>query len=83
MKRRGCQAAPRRRAVPVLPDGAGPVSEVRRCSVNEPVGIRPAVGWSAAHNALAETIHRLHKTELSKPRKPWRSIEQVELATDR
>ncbi len=47
MKRRGSrssgnagdwwQAAPRRRAVLVLPDGAGSLSEVRRCSVSEPV----------------------------------------------
>ena len=32
-------------------------------------------------NALAETINCLHKTELIKPRKPWRSAEEVELAT--
>jgi putative transposase len=32
-------------------------------------------------NALAETINGLYKTELTKPRKPWRTIEEVELAT--
>jgi hypothetical protein len=32
-------------------------------------------------NALAETIIGLCKTEPIKPRKPWRTIEQVELAT--
>ena len=32
-------------------------------------------------NALAETINGLYKTELIKPRKPWCSIEEVELAT--
>ena len=32
-------------------------------------------------NALAETINGLYKTELIKPRKPWRTVEQVELAT--
>jgi hypothetical protein len=32
-------------------------------------------------NALAETINGLYKTELIKPRKPWRTIEEVELAT--
>ena len=32
-------------------------------------------------NALAETINGLYKTELVKPRKPWKTIAQVELAT--
>ena len=36
---------------------------------------------SPKDNALAETINGLYKTELIKPRKPWRSIEEVELAT--
>jgi putative transposase len=30
---------------------------------------------------LAETINGLYKTELIKPRKPWRTIEDVEVAT--
>jgi transposase InsO family protein len=33
------------------------------------------------NNALAETINGLYKTELIRPRKPWRTIEEVELAT--
>jgi hypothetical protein len=33
--------------------------------------------------ALAETINGLYKTELIKPGKPWRAIEDVELATAR
>ena len=46
-------------------------------------GIQPSVGavGSSYDNALAETINGLHKTELIKPRKPWRTIEEVELAT--
>ncbi len=32
-------------------------------------------------NALAETINGLYKTELIKPRKPWKTADQVELAT--
>lgn len=32
-------------------------------------------------NALAETINGLYKTELIKTRKPWRTVEEVELAT--
>jgi putative transposase len=46
-------------------------------------GIQPSVGavGSSYDNALAETIHGLYKTELIKPRKPWRTIEEVELNT--
>jgi putative transposase len=46
-------------------------------------GIHPSVGavGSSYDNALAETINGLYKTELIKPRKPWRSIEDVEVAT--
>jgi putative transposase len=46
-------------------------------------GIQPSVGavGSSYDNALAETINGLYKTELIKPGKPWRTIEDVELAT--
>lgn len=46
-------------------------------------GIQPSVGavGSSYDNALAETINGLYKTELIKPAKPWRTIEEVELAT--
>lgn len=48
-------------------------------------GIQPSVGavGSSYDNALAETINGLYKTELIKPGKPWRTIEDVELATAR
>jgi transposase InsO family protein len=36
-----------------------------------------------AYDALAETVIGLFKTELIKPRGPWRSVEQVEIATPR
>jgi putative transposase len=46
-------------------------------------GMQPSVGavGSSYDNALAETINGLYKTELIKPRKPWRTNEEVELAT--
>ncbi|WP_425299416.1 IS3 family transposase [Nocardia cyriacigeorgica] len=46
-------------------------------------GIQPSVGavGSSYDNALAETINGLYKTELIKPRGPWRSVDQVEFAT--
>jgi putative transposase len=36
---------------------------------------------TAADNALAESVIGLFKTELIKPRGPWRTAEQVEIAT--
>ena len=46
-------------------------------------GIDPSVGTvgDAYDNALAETVIGLFKTELIKPRGPWRTVEQVEIAT--
>jgi len=46
-------------------------------------GIQPSVGavGSSYDNALAETINGLYKTELIKPRKPWRTIDDLEVAT--
>ena len=46
-------------------------------------GIQPSVGavGSSYDNALAETINGLFKTELIKPRGPWRTVDQVEVAT--
>jgi putative transposase len=38
-------------------------------------------GRQSYDNALAETINGPYKTELIKPHKPWRTIEEVELAT--
>jgi len=48
-------------------------------------GIQTSVGavGSSYDNALAETINGLYKTELIKPRKPWRTIDEVEYATAR
>ena len=47
------------------------------------VGIAASVGTvgDSYDNALAETINGLYKTELIKPRGPWRTVDQVELAT--
>jgi putative transposase len=46
-------------------------------------GIQPSVGavGSSYDNALAESINGLYKTELIKPRKPWRTVDEVEYAT--
>jgi putative transposase len=46
-------------------------------------GIDASVGTTgdSFDNALAETINGLYKTELIKPRGPWRTVDQVEVAT--
>ena len=46
-------------------------------------GAAPSVGsvGDAYDNALAETVIGLFKTELVKPHGPWRTVEQVEIAT--
>jgi putative transposase len=45
-------------------------------------GVAPSVGsiGDAYDNALAESMIGLFKTELIKPRRPWRTVEQVEIA---
>jgi putative transposase len=47
------------------------------------LGVTGSVGsrGDSFDNALAETVNGLFKTELIKRRGPWRSVEQVELAT--
>ena len=46
-------------------------------------GISASVGeaGSSYDNALAETINGLFKTELVKPRAPWRTLDALEIAT--
>jgi putative transposase len=46
-------------------------------------GIAASVGsvGSSYDNALAETINGLYKTELIKPRAPWRTLDLLEIAT--
>jgi putative transposase len=46
-------------------------------------GIKPSTGavGSSYDNALAESVIGLYKTELIKPRGPWRSFDDLEIAT--
>ena len=46
-------------------------------------GIKPSTGavGSSYDNALAESVIGLYKTELIKPRRPWKSFDNVEIAT--
>jgi putative transposase len=56
------------------------VAYSRRLAVD---GIWPSMGvvGSSYDNALAETINGRYKTELIKARGPWRTVDQVEVAT--
>ncbi|MBF4562864.1 transposase [Microbacterium sp. VKM Ac-2870] len=47
------------------------------------LGAVPSTGTvgDSHDNALAEAINNLYKTELIRQRGPWRTVEQVELAT--
>jgi putative transposase len=47
------------------------------------LGATPSTGsvGDSYDNALAEAVNGLYKTELIRPRGPWRTVEQVELAT--
>lgn len=47
------------------------------------LGARPSTGTvgDSYDNALAEAVNGLYKTELIRRRGPWRTVEQVELAT--
>jgi putative transposase len=47
------------------------------------IGARPSIGSIADSydNALAETVNGLYKTELIRRQAPWRTIDDVELAT--
>ncbi len=47
------------------------------------LGVTGSVGsvGDSYDNALAESVNAAYKTELIKPRKPWRTVEEVEFAT--
>jgi putative transposase len=47
------------------------------------IGITPSIGTvgDAYDNALAETVIGLYKSELINPNRPWKNVDQVEIAT--
>ena len=47
------------------------------------LGASPSTGTvdDSYDNAMAEAVNALYKTELIRARGPWRTVEQVELAT--
>jgi putative transposase len=61
----------------------GQYTSIRYADRLAEAGIAPSVGsvGDSFDNALAETINGLYKTELIKPNKPWRTVDDLELAT--
>jgi putative transposase len=62
-------------------EGSTFISTTARRLLTSVFYIRTSQSSSGRTNALAETINGLYKTELIKPRKPWRTIEDVEVVT--
>ena len=64
-------------------DRGGQYVSIRHTERLAEAGIAASVGTTgdSFDNALAETINGLYKTELIKPRKPWKSVDDVEYAT--
>jgi putative transposase len=47
------------------------------------IGVSPSIGTvgDAYDNALAESVIGLYKAELINPQRPWKTLEEVEIAT--
>jgi putative transposase len=64
-------------------DAGSQYTSIRYTERLDEIGARPSIGSVADSydNALAETVNGLYKTELIRRRGPWRTVEDVELAT--
>jgi putative transposase len=64
-------------------DAGSQFTSIRYTERLDDIGARPSIGSVADSydNALAETTNGLYKTELIRRRAPWRTIEDLELAT--
>ena len=64
-------------------DAGSQFTSIRYTERLDDIGARPSIGTIADSfdNALAETVNGLYKTELIRRRAPWRTVDDVELAT--
>ena len=64
-------------------DAGSQYTSIRYTERIDEIGARPSIGTIADSydNALAETINGLYKTELIHRQRPWRTVDDVELAT--
>jgi transposase InsO family protein len=65
---------------PLVTEGAVHLDRIHRAARRRRVNGSVGTVGDAYDNALAESVTGLFKTELIKPRGPWRTAEQVELA---
>ena len=64
-------------------DAGSQFTSIRYTERLDEIGARPSIGSIADSydNALAETVNGLYKTELIRRQGPWRTVDDVELAT--
>lgn len=64
-------------------DAGSQFTSIRYTERLDEIGARPSIGSVADSydNALAETVNGLYKTELIRRQGPWRTVDDVELAT--
>ena len=64
-------------------DAGSQFTSIRWSESLDDIGARPSIGTVADSydNALAETVNGMFKTELIRRQAPWRTVEDVELAT--
>jgi len=64
-------------------DAGSQFTSIRYTERLDEIGARPSIGSVADSydNALAETVNGLYKTELIRRQAPWRTVDDVELAT--
>ena len=64
-------------------DAGSQFTSLRYTERLDEIGARPSIGTIADSydNALAEAVNGLYKSELIRPQGPWRTVDDVELAT--
>ena len=64
-------------------DAGSQYTSIRYTERLDEIGAKPSIGTVADSydNALAETVNGSYKTELIRRRGPWRTVDDVELAT--
>jgi putative transposase len=64
-------------------DAGSQFTSIRYTERLDEIGARPSIGSVADSydNALAETVNGLYKTELIRRQAPWRTVDDIELAT--
>jgi putative transposase len=83
VKRRDDASMPQRRGREQRPVAPSQYTSIAFSERLAEASVSPSIGTvgDAFDNALAETVIGLYKTELINPNRPWKTIDQVEIAT--